>query len=150
MSPEYVVDGKFSVKSDVFSFGVLLLEIVSGKKNRTFQHPDHHHNLVGHAWLLWREGRARELADNFYELSLIEFEVLKCIHIGLLCVQKLPEDRPTMASVVVMLSNEGVTLPQPKEPGFFTERSCTATDASTSEERCLTHNVVTITVLEAR
>lgn len=48
MSPEYAVDGKFSVKSDVFSFGVLLLEIVSGKKNRTFHHPGHHHNLAGH------------------------------------------------------------------------------------------------------
>ena len=48
MSPEYAIDGKFSVKSDVFSFGVLLLEIVSSKKNRGFCHPDHHHNLLGH------------------------------------------------------------------------------------------------------
>lgn len=48
MSPKYAVDGKFSVKSDVFSLGVLLLEIVSGKKNRTFQHSDHHHSLLGH------------------------------------------------------------------------------------------------------
>ena len=48
MSPEYVIDGHYSVKSDVFSFGVLLLEIVSGRKNRGFSHPDHHHNLLGH------------------------------------------------------------------------------------------------------
>lgn len=48
MSPEYTVDGVFSVKSDVFSFGVLVLEIVSGKKNRGFIHADHHHNLLGH------------------------------------------------------------------------------------------------------
>ena len=48
MSPEYATDGKFSLKSDVFSFGVLLLEIVSGKKNRGFCHPAHHLNLLGH------------------------------------------------------------------------------------------------------
>ena len=48
MSPEYAIDGNFSVKSDVFSFGVLLLETVSGKKNRNFNHPDHQHNLLGH------------------------------------------------------------------------------------------------------
>ena len=48
MSPEYAIDGKFSVKSDVFSLGVLLLEIVSGKRNRGFHHPDHHHTLLGH------------------------------------------------------------------------------------------------------
>lgn len=52
MSPEYAVDGLFSVKSDVFSFGVLVLEIVSGKKNRGFSHNDHSLNLLGHVSLL--------------------------------------------------------------------------------------------------
>lgn len=63
---------------------------------------------------------------------------------------KTREDRPTMSSVVVMLSNEGMKLPQPKEPGFFVEGSSTGTDMSTSEERPLTHNEVTISVPEAR
>lgn len=48
MSPEYAVDGMFSVKSDVFSFGVIVLEIVSGKRNRGFVHSDHRLNLLGH------------------------------------------------------------------------------------------------------
>lgn len=48
MSPEYAVDGYFSVKSDVFSYGVLILEIISGKKNSGFRHPDHGLNLLGH------------------------------------------------------------------------------------------------------
>ena len=48
MSPEYAVDGKFSVKSDVFSFGVLMIEIVSGKKNNRYHHPVHYRNLLGH------------------------------------------------------------------------------------------------------
>jgi hypothetical protein len=51
MSPEYAIDGLFSLKSDVFSFGVLVLEIVSGKKNRGFYHPDHDYNLLGHVSL---------------------------------------------------------------------------------------------------
>ena len=48
MSPEYAIDGLFSFKSDVFSFGVILLEMLSGKKNRLFFHPDHKLNLLGH------------------------------------------------------------------------------------------------------
>ena len=54
MSPEYAIDGLFSLKSDVFSFGVLVLEIVSGKKNRGFYHPDHDFNLLGHVSLIRR------------------------------------------------------------------------------------------------
>jgi serine/threonine protein kinase len=51
MSPEYAVHGQYSVKSDVFSFGVLVLEIMSGKKNKGFYHPDHQLNLLGHVSL---------------------------------------------------------------------------------------------------
>ncbi|KAL2523627.1 G-type lectin S-receptor-like serine/threonine-protein kinase [Abeliophyllum distichum] len=79
MSPEYVVDGQFSVKSDVFSFGVLLLEIVSSRKNRRFHHPEHDHNLLGHAWLLFKEGRAWEIVNDISELSPIESQVLTCL-----------------------------------------------------------------------
>ena len=48
MPPEYAVDGRFSVKSDVFSMGVVMLETVSAMKIRNFFHPNHHHNLLGH------------------------------------------------------------------------------------------------------
>ncbi|CAL5341836.1 unnamed protein product [Camellia sinensis] len=71
MPPEYAVHGYFSVKSDVFSFGVLVLEVVSGKRNRGFVHANHHHNLLGHAWILYREGRSIELIDvSLKELKL--------------------------------------------------------------------------------
>lgn len=53
MSPEYQIDGIFSVKSDVFSYGVLVLEIVSGKRNRGYFHPDHYHNLLGHVSIVY-------------------------------------------------------------------------------------------------
>lgn len=48
MAPEYAIDGQFSIKSDVFSFGILLLEIISGKKNKGFYHMNHDLNLIGH------------------------------------------------------------------------------------------------------
>ncbi|KAI3675497.1 hypothetical protein L1987_85087 [Smallanthus sonchifolius] len=87
MSPEYAGDGIISVKSDIFSFGVLVLEIVSGKKNRGFFHEDHNHNLLGHAWRLHREGKTLEVVDASMIGSDQTFELLLCIHVGLLCVQ---------------------------------------------------------------
>lgn len=131
MSPEYAIDGQFSVKSDVFSFGVMVLEIVSGEKNRGFAHPDHELNLLGHAWKLWNEGRPMELVDILME-NIAKSEVLRCIEVGLLCVQKRPEDRPSMSSVLSMLDNENISFSQPKQPGFYTERSFTETDSSSS------------------
>ncbi|CAN6694477.1 unnamed protein product [Malus baccata var. baccata] len=150
MSPEYVVDGLFSVKSDVYSFGVMVLEILSGKKNRGFHHPDHQLNLLGHAWLLWIEGIPTEIMDKKLDGSCAPPEVSRCIHIALLCVQQQPEDRPNMASVVLMLGGEG-SLPIPKQPGFFTDRNSVEANASSpSKYESHSINEMSITLLEAR
>ncbi|KAK0600580.1 hypothetical protein LWI29_016285 [Acer saccharum] len=141
MSPEYAIDGVFSIKSDIFSFGVLVLEMVSGKRNRGFSHADHNHNLLGHAWKLWNEERAVELIDQQLDYSSSSSEILRCIHVGLLCVQQGPEDRPNMSTVVLMLGGEG-SLPQPRQPGFFTERNLTEPE--------ITINEITISLLEPR
>ncbi|KAL5548135.1 hypothetical protein UlMin_003366 [Ulmus minor] len=150
MSPEYTIDGVYSVKSDVFSFGVLVLEIISGKKNRGFHHPDHKLNLLGHAWILHNEGKPLELIHPTVNDTCNVPQVLRSIHVALLCVQCSPEDRPSMSSVVLMLSSE-IALPQPKEPGFFNERNAFETDCSSSKlEISSSENKLTITLLEAR
>jgi hypothetical protein len=71
------------------------------------------------AWRHWRHGTSLELLDLSLRDSYSRNEVDRCIHIGLLCVQKNPAERPTMASIVVMLSSYSVTLPSPQRPGFF-------------------------------
>ncbi|GJT86985.1 G-type lectin S-receptor-like serine/threonine-protein kinase [Tanacetum coccineum] len=148
ISPEYAANGLFSVKSDVFSFGVLLLEIVSGKKNRGFSHLEHNDNLLGHAWRLYRAGKSLELVSAPLYDSCVDFEVIRAIHVGLLCVQDLAQDRPTMSLVVSMLDNDGV-LPPPNQPAFFSEKSPVVMSSIPSTVAPVSVNV-TITVLDAR
>ncbi|CAA2993145.1 G-type lectin S-receptor-like serine threonine-kinase At4g27290 isoform X1 [Olea europaea subsp. europaea] len=145
MSPEYAVHGRFSVKSDVFSFGVSVLEIVSGKRNSGFSAEDQHLNLLGHAWTLYKDGRSFELVDPYLRDPANPFEVLRLIHMGLLCVQQCPDDRPSMTTVVAMLDNE-IALPPANQPGFFTERDAFLTESIASNSLCGT----TITQLEPR
>ncbi|KAK4348579.1 hypothetical protein RND71_031334 [Anisodus tanguticus] len=148
MSPEYAVDGIFSVKSDVFSFGVLVLEIVSGKRNRGFVHQHHNLNLLGHVWKLYKEDRSLELIDEQLADSCNISQVLRSIQVGLLCVQQHPDDRPNMFSVVQMLANESL-LPKAKEPGFFTERNI-FDEAKSKLQTGSSKNEFTITLIDPR
>ncbi|XP_061368994.1 G-type lectin S-receptor-like serine/threonine-protein kinase At4g27290 [Gastrolobium bilobum] len=149
MAPEYAAYGRFSVKSDVFSFGILGLEIVYGKRNRDFYDANRIHNLIGQAWMLWMEGKALEMIDKNMEESWIESEVLRCIHISLLCAQQHPEDRPTMSYVVLMLGSE-IELPKPKEPGFFAGKASFQTNCTSNPMKSCSNVEVTITSLQPR
>ncbi|CAL9042739.1 unnamed protein product [Musa banksii] len=116
MAPEYLSSGIFSFKSDVFSFGVIVLEILSGKRNRVFNQANVRLNLLGHAYKLWKEGRSLEILDDALDCSYPATEILRCIRMGLLCVQEHSEDRPTMAEVVMMLASEDQQLTPLKQP----------------------------------
>lgn len=151
MSPEYAMDGIFSVKSDVFSFGVLVLEIVSGIKNRGFYNTNNEINLLGHAWRLWKEGKGLELMDPLAGDKFSQFEVLRCLQVSLLCVQEQADDRPTMSTVLLMLSSETAPLAQPKYPGFCLGKRHIDTDSSSGkQDESFTINDVTVTMLDAR
>ncbi|XP_074586554.1 G-type lectin S-receptor-like serine/threonine-protein kinase B120 [Curcuma longa] len=149
MSPEYAMQGLFSVKSDVYSFGVLLLEIVSGLRNSSFHLVLDFPNLLAYAWQLWNEGNAKEFIDpSSITHSCCLDEALRSIHVGLLCVQDSPIDRPAMSSVVFMLENETTISHTPKEPIFTIQRE--RNDPSAENLQTYSLNNMTITTIEGR
>ncbi|KAK7343550.1 hypothetical protein VNO77_12360 [Canavalia gladiata] len=117
MAPEYAFHGQFSAKSDVYSFGVLVLEIVSGQKNCGVRRGEKIEDLLTSAWKNWREGTVSSIVDPTITDGSTN-EIMRCIHIALLCVQENVADRPTMTSVVLMLNSYSVTLPLPSQPAF--------------------------------
>ena len=144
------MDGVFSVKSDVFSFGVLVLEIVSGRKNRGMYSSGEQTSVLSQAWRLWREGNALALLDEAVARAGTHrtSEVLRCVQVALLCVQERPDDRPHMAAVFLALGNPGAVLPQPRHPGYCTDRGSASTYGEWSSTG--TVNDVTVTIMEGR
>ncbi|XP_042474892.1 G-type lectin S-receptor-like serine/threonine-protein kinase At4g03230 [Macadamia integrifolia] len=150
MSPEYALNGIFSTKSDVFSFGVMLLEIVSGKKNTGVPF-EYSLNLLGYAWELWKNDKVLDFMDKSLCESYNACEVSKCVNVGLLCVQDEADDRPTMSNVVFMLGSETTTLPTPKESAFIARKYYPSdTASSSSRPEMYTINEQTITEVQGR
>nr|KYP75228.1 Cysteine-rich receptor-like protein kinase 29 [Cajanus cajan] len=119
MAPEYIKHGQFSIKSDVFSFGVMILEIVCGQRNSEIHsNEENAQDLLSFAWQNWRGGTVSNIVDP----TLKDYswnEIMRCIHIGLLCVQEDIGDRPSMNSVSLMLSSSSFPLATPSEPAFL-------------------------------
>ncbi|CAA7029727.1 unnamed protein product [Microthlaspi erraticum] len=106
MSPEYAWTGMFSEKSDIYSFGVLLLEIISGEKISRFRYNEECKTLLAYAWESWCETGGvdfleQDVADSYYSL-----QVGRCVQIGLLCVQHQPVDRPNTLELLSMLTTQ--------------------------------------------
>ncbi|KAJ4898768.1 Receptor-like serine/threonine-protein kinase SD1-6 [Raphanus sativus] len=122
MAPEYAIDGVCSLKADVFSFGVLLLEMVSGINVIEFnKQDDGHQRFLRFTWNLWLQGKVLKIVDQYFTSSSSSTsyqpeEALRCIQIALLCVQAHAEDRPLMDSIILMLGSQNEVIRLPKPP----------------------------------
>uniref|UniRef100_A0A0E0LLS9 Cysteine-rich receptor-like protein kinase 10 n=1 Tax=Oryza punctata TaxID=4537 RepID=A0A0E0LLS9_ORYPU len=156
MSPEYAMRGQYSIKSDVYSFGVLVLEIITGRRNFGSYSSGHDVDLIYVTWEYWTSDEVVELIDpslgNNYPID----KVLKCIHIGLLCVQPKPADRPLMSAVNVMLSST-VRLPSLSRPAFWYQEIGASSDVNSEQNlldpynsRKMYQNEAPVTELEPR
>ncbi|KAL6001664.1 hypothetical protein ACLOJK_007404 [Asimina triloba] len=118
MAPEYAMHGQLSVKADVFSYGVVVLELITGRKNSTFNGNAEAQNLLEWAWKLYKKGRGHDIIDPALASAAVNAEQVSfCIQMGLLCTQADPKPRPTMRQVMLMLSKKPATLDEPMRPG---------------------------------
>ncbi|EAY87251.1 hypothetical protein OsI_08653 [Oryza sativa Indica Group] len=157
MAPEYAMEGVFSVKSDVFSLGVLVLEILSGQRNGAMYLQNNQQTLIQDAWKLWNEDKAAEFMDASLAGDYSKEEAWRCFHVGLLCVQESPELRPTMSNVVLMLISDQMQLPEPAQPPLFAAREMKKVSASefslamkTETTKTQSVNDVSISMIEPR
>ncbi|KAB2060180.1 hypothetical protein ES319_A11G360800v1 [Gossypium barbadense] len=119
LAPEYALLGQLTKKADVYSFGVLLLEIISGKSSSKAAFGVEFMLLLEWTWKLKEEDRLLDIVDP--ELSQYpEEEVLRFVKVALFCTQAVANQRPTMKQVVEMLSKE-VNLNEKllSEPGVY-------------------------------
>ncbi|XP_073151563.1 cysteine-rich receptor-like protein kinase 43 [Henckelia pumila] len=118
MAPEYLMHGTLSIKADVFSFGVVVLELISGEKNSPFTRDPDSKNLLEWAYKLYKNQEALKIMDPALASSADPEQIGMCIHMGLLCVQSDPQLRPDMGRVVLILSKKLTALEEPSRPGY--------------------------------
>lgn len=97
------------------------------------------------AWQMWNEERVAELIDPLIGSSSKIDQVIRCVHIALLCVQDRVSDRPEIDSVIRMMDNE-TSLPMPRQPTFIVERSLSETESTTEHRPLSSPDVIMPTV----
>ncbi|TXG71294.1 hypothetical protein EZV62_006229 [Acer yangbiense] len=120
LAPEYAMRGHLTEKTDVFAFGVVALEVVSGRPNSDSSLEEEQVYLLEWAWNLHENNRQVELVDS----RLPEFneeEVKRMIGVALLCTQTLPSLRPPMSRVVAMLCGDIEVSTVTTKPGYLTD-----------------------------
>ncbi|KAF8110589.1 hypothetical protein N665_0081s0022 [Sinapis alba] len=152
MSEEYAKDNIMSVKSDLFSYGVMLLEILTGMRNHEYCITNRGDSLVDYVWRRWTEGAGLEVVDSrFHDDSFVEEEVLRSMKIGLSCVQQNMHDRPTTRTVVVMLEScPPSEIPDPTRPNYYLTRADSSSSPVTATEQSVTINEATLSFIDAR
>ncbi|KAK9278246.1 hypothetical protein L1049_027809 [Liquidambar formosana] len=117
MAPEYVVHGHLTEKADVYSFGVLILEIVSGQGCSNDVGSKPRQIFLAKIWSHYKAKTINNIIDRSFYEDAMEDEIFHIVHVGLLCTQATPSYHPTMGKVVELLRNYGdqedVSLTEP-------------------------------------
>ncbi|XP_062103432.1 cysteine-rich receptor-like protein kinase 46 [Humulus lupulus] len=120
LAPEYLAQGRLTEKVDVYSFGVLALEIISGVRNNKLRSNDSFETLVAHVWKHYQSNTVSEIIEN--SLANEDFgDIERIVQVGLLCTQEVPSLRPNMTMVIQMLKQNDFELPTPTKPPFIDE-----------------------------
>ncbi|KAJ0788414.1 putative protein kinase RLK-Pelle-DLSV family [Helianthus annuus] len=122
-APEYVIRGELSEKADIYSFGVVVLEIISGRRNTDLTLSSETQYLPEYAWKLYERSKMINLIDPRMQKDGFSVrEVMKTIHVALLCLQPLPDIRPAMSEIVAMLTWKAEMVKSPIKPAFLDRR----------------------------
>ncbi|MFS7958791.1 putative protein kinase RLK-Pelle-DLSV family [Helianthus anomalus] len=126
MAPEYLAYGQLTEKADVYSYGVLLLEIVTGIQINGSKNTEYTESLVAIAWRHFQRGTVEEILDpnlmfHAYPNHNFQKEAIKVVHIALLCTQEAPALRPSISMALKMLVKDDEPLPPPSNPPFIAD-----------------------------
>ncbi|KAJ3703954.1 hypothetical protein LUZ61_007659 [Rhynchospora tenuis] len=133
MAPELSRHGRFSTKSDIYSYGVMVLEIVTGEQISKFEESSRAMSLVDYVWKHWNAKAALAVVDPYMSNEYQREDAVKSIQVGLLCVQSDPVKRPSMQEVLVMLHNNRESLPVPSNPGYLSQHLIFPLKSTTDE-----------------